>query len=168
MRICTDFLSRGKRAGIVSKRTYGGNSQFPPGRASVQIWSALVQQQLAPMGETRHNPVKQAHSPLQQAAPLLQSCPCGMHASVTSQHAPAAQRLTHVPLPLQTPQGTPWHTVPCALFVGAEQVPVSGLQAPAFWHSFAEQVTGVPAPQLPLVHDCAHLLPQRVPSALGG
>jgi hypothetical protein len=59
---------------------------------------------------------------------------------------------------------------PAALFVGGEHVPLAGSQIPATWHSLAAggQVTGVPAPQAPLLQAWVHLLPQRVPSAAFG
>src|SRR5438552_3969258 len=60
--------------------------------------------------------------------------------------------------------------VPLVLFVGAEHMPVAGLQGPGSWHWSAVQATGVAPMQLPIwqVSVCVQALPslQAVPLVL--
>src|SRR5206468_654422 len=102
-----------------------------------------------------------------QASPSLQAVPLVLF--VGAEHTPVAGLQvpgswhwfavqTTVLAPTQLPfwqvsvcvQASPsLQAVPLVLFVGAEHMPVAGLQVPGSWHWFAVQTTGLAPTQLP-------------------
>src|SRR5439155_17248026 len=168
----------------VSQRPSSGSCRHSP---ATQLSSVHA----TPSSHERGTPV---HVPPRQRSPTVQpsassqevpSCRVGLlQVPVAGSHVPAVWHVSSAVqttglAPTQLPfwqvsvcvQASPsLQAVPLVLFVGAEHMPVAGLQVPGSWHWSAVQTTGLAPTQLPFwqVSVCVQALPslQAVPLVL--